>query len=423
MPPESPVPAMAPLPEDAILVHLGPHKTGTTSMQSTFARLRTELAEHDILYPGSKTAHHREARALIQRRSGWEHDSTDPPPMRIWSRLAHRATSFAGRVVISSELFSDATEAECGELVHALGPERVHVIAAARNPAGIAVSNWQQVVRTFGRSEDLEDYLEVDFRRDGTTGPQSRFWHRVDTTALVTRWLAFLPPERITVVVLDEGDRLLLPSTFEQLLGLPAGSLVDQESGTVNRGLSALELSFIRRVNALLQDQLSWAEYTRMMRGGVLPRVLASRDPGPDEGRVPLPQWAVDQAAVEAERNIAGLQASGVRIAGDLPALRRAPVQPAEGAPITDVPLDLAADAVLGAITAGVLKIRSLEATRPARRRTAASRPTTSEPARRTRRAARSAAPVSPSIDDVGTRELAAALARRIRARLTRTDR
>ena len=59
-----------PLPQDAILLHLGFHKTGTTALQSAFAASRPALLEHGVLYPGRRRSHHPAAMAMTGRTWG-----------------------------------------------------------------------------------------------------------------------------------------------------------------------------------------------------------------------------------------------------------------------------------------------------------------------------------------------------------------
>ena len=42
------------LPEDGLLLHVGPHKTGTTAVQSAFFAASSTLREHGVRYPGRK---------------------------------------------------------------------------------------------------------------------------------------------------------------------------------------------------------------------------------------------------------------------------------------------------------------------------------------------------------------------------------
>jgi hypothetical protein len=406
------------LPPNAILVHIGPHKTGTTSIQSMLAASRHLLRQHGVLYPGRKSAHHTQARALNQSRKGWGHDGEAPPDPARWTRFAARSANHDGRVVISSEFFSETDAAGRAQLVRDLGAERVFLVSAARNPAALAVSSYQQVVRTFGRSMSLETWLDRAFRRADPSEPPNRFWQRSDPAALTAQWTDVVPAGRITLVVLDEGDRRLLPATFEQLLGLPAGLLADHQASHTNRGLTAAEVALIRRINAGLQSRVSWAEYTRTMRAGVIRRLQQEWRPGPDDPKDQLPSWAVEQALVEADRSIDRLRTSDVRIVGDLASLRTVPDGSHEREPITQVPVDLAAEAVIGAIAVATRNSWSLDAPRKPRKPRKQRR---ANPPTRRRRASRAAkGGRSPRVDALTTRDVAGVLAGRLRAGVRR---
>lgn len=210
------------LPDDAVLVHIGPHKTGTTAIQGTLASCRKSLEAHGVSYPGDALAHHEQAKSLRQVRTGWQHDSSEPPNPALWTRLVQQVQSLPGRVVISSEFFANADADARARLVDELGPERVHILAAARNSGAIAVSTWQQMLKE-GYPVALETWLQRNFRRDDADVEPSGFWLQADPAALSRSWAEAVGPDRVTVLVIDETDRRLLPSTFEALLGLPPG--------------------------------------------------------------------------------------------------------------------------------------------------------------------------------------------------------
>jgi hypothetical protein len=65
------------LPDHGILLHVGPHKTGTTAIQGALAVARPQLLAHGILYPGRRVEHNKQAAAAIQRALGWEHRRVD----------------------------------------------------------------------------------------------------------------------------------------------------------------------------------------------------------------------------------------------------------------------------------------------------------------------------------------------------------
>jgi len=397
------------LPPDAILVHIGPHKTGTTAIQSTLARSRAQLREHRVHYPGRRMAHHAEAKSLRQQSQGWAHDGKPPPDPSVWTDFVRHVASLDGRVVISSEFFAEADAEQRARLVRDLGPDRVRIVAGARNRASIVVSSWQQLVRSLGRTESLEGWLEKSYRRADARDRPTEFLWRTNPAALVEHWSDVVPAERITVVVLDERDRRLLPASFETMLGLPGGLLADQRPPQANRGLSAVEIEFVRQINAELHRRIRWADYDLIVRRGVIQRLVEVRSPGPEEGRPQLPGWAVDRAVAEADQNVARLDGCGARVIGDPASLRVMPPAGQDAPPITDVPIDLAVQAVVGAIAASTRGKWSLGPPgKPTKVQAPTGRPATGQ-ARSKRR-----------IDAVPSRELAAVLSRRVRAGLRR---
>ena len=242
---------VAALPPDAILVHIGPHKTGTSAIQSVLDASRLELLEHGVLFPGKpKELHHRAAKSLRRFADGWKDDPDPAPDPKVWADLAAEARASPGRVVLSSEFFAQSDEPTRRKLVDDLGADRVHILLAARNPASLAASTWQQVLRK-GHPITLDEWLEKFFRRESG---RMEFWSWADPARLTELWVDTVGADRVTVVVLDEADRRLLPTTLEQLLALPPGTVADKEPTDANRGLSAVEAALLREIIARLDS-------------------------------------------------------------------------------------------------------------------------------------------------------------------------
>ena len=347
------------LPDDAVLLHVGPHKTGTTAIQSTLAPAREELAARGVTYPGRYTAHHLEAYSLRQYTQAWAGSSARPPAPRVFYNFARRVAARPGRVVVSSEFFAGCTESERARLVEELGRDRVHVLIGARNPAAFALSTWQQLLRE-GKADGLDAWLERDFRRPEPTRDNAGFWSKADPANLAEKWQALVGPERVTVVVMGDRDQTLLPTTFEQLLDLPGGFLTSRRPTNSNRGLTATEAEFLRGVTAAIGDQLSWSDHSQLVRSGMVRQLQQVRECPPGESAPALPGWALAQAAAEAERSIGELERLGVRIAGDLQDLGSLPPQGA-GESVETVPVDLAVEAAVGTIRSAVERFRALE--------------------------------------------------------------
>jgi len=331
------------------LLHIGPHKTGTTTVQGAFHRARERLAAEGVFYPGQGRQPLWSVLAVTQRPAL----VGDPcPDIAHWHYLVRSVGAAGGkRVVVSSEFLADADDAAARRVVSDLGP-RVHVAVTLRPLTKILPSQWQQYMQN-GYCMPYLEWLE-GILSDPPRTPTPGFWRRHRHDALIARWAAAAGPENLTVIVVDESDRLMLLRTFKAMLGLPDGLLVPGE-GTENRSLTLAEAEVVRLLNEEFKRR-RWPgrSYARFMRYGAVER-LKSRQPAPGEARIITPAWALKQAAsigAEMAHNISSL---GVRVVGDLSALGAEPPEAAVDAPaaVPLLPADAAVQAILGAFQAG----------------------------------------------------------------------
>jgi hypothetical protein len=341
--------SVPPVPEGTILFHAGFHKTGTTALQSALASSRPVLQECGVLYPGKLRSHHRAAMAVTQRTWGWQSKGGRPPRMSYWERVREDSVAHPGRVIISSEAFSLASDEVVDRIVAELGPGRLHMVVTLRPFAALLASSYQQYLK-YGLDVPYERWLEAVFEDPPACAPSPNFWRRNDHVGVVQRWAARLGPERVTLVVLDDADRGGLYRTFEQLLDLPAGTLVpDPAISASNRSMTAAEAEMLRLVNAGGGRDLAWPQYQNSVRRGAILRMVESRTPGPDELRLATPAWAVEAAQEVGRANAQRVTDLGVHVIGDLDRLG-APVRPGEPPHGLLLPVDAAAEAVLGAV-------------------------------------------------------------------------
>src|SRR3954454_2542682 len=229
--------AGAAVPEGTRLVHIGPHKTGSTAIQVALHTARDRLAEHWVGYFTT--------RGYRPRKAGWalgirgRPNGSPRPPIRHWRRLvAAVEAADAARGCVSNEDFGRATAPQIARLVKDLGGDRVRIVAVARRLDRFLPSQWQERVKA-GDERTYEEWLRVVLDTDdpGLDWDRRNVWFSHDVRALVGRWTAVVGPERFTLIVSDESDRTLIPRTFETLLGLPKGFVVPDPSRS-NRGLS-----------------------------------------------------------------------------------------------------------------------------------------------------------------------------------------
>ncbi len=305
------------LPAGTRLVHIGPHKTGTTSLQTALFGARAAMLAQGVRHLGKTRNPAAAVRAVTGQAAPTSTDTA--PSMRYWNDLlgeARRARE--PRVVLSSEFFSWATPGVVERIARDLDRDRLHVVVTLRPLGRILPSQWQQNVQA-GVTQSYDTWLgQVFGDRPGRS--RDAFWqlHRHDE--LIERWAAVLGTERMTAVVVDETDHGMLLRVFEGLLGLSTGTLV-AERDLSNRSLTLAEAEAVRAFNvAAKQAGVTKAVQAKAMRYGAAIH-MKQRAPSPDEARIETPGWALDQAREVDEAMAVAIAATGIRVVGNLAAL------------------------------------------------------------------------------------------------------
>jgi hypothetical protein len=388
------------LPQRARLLHVGLMKTGTTSLQNAASVLRPELLAQGVRYPGEGLNHRGPLLALMGRGWGW---GTSPDPA-AWAGLeAEIDAERERRVWLGHELLSEADDGQVRLFRERLG-SNTHIVVSVRGYGSILPSAWQQMMKG-GRVQTFEKWLR-SILADDPSGPRARLEAaRLDQGAIVSRWAEAFGPQNVTVVVVDKSTPTLLFDAFEDMLGLDRGllSTAEIDGAAANRGMSLEEAELLRTLNVTLRKELSWAEYVKWLRGSATASMLSGREVGQHETAIVLPAWAARIADARSQAHVQQIRAAGVRVVGDL-ALLETPVRSAESAPATPatIPLDAAAEAILGVITQGRAEVERAEYYRE-----------------RLGVWAEAGRTYGPRVGKASGRELAAALVRRVGRRLT----
>ena len=339
------------VPPGARLLHIGPPKTGTTSLQASFWTARADALAQGVHYAG-RSRHSSRAVLAVTNRASFDEDR-GTPSMDNWNRLLREIRAAREpRLILSSEGFAYAQSDAIRRIVDDLDPHRVHVVVTLRPLQRILASEWQEHVQS-GLRAGFENWLDAMLNKPpGRLTPT--FWHRQRHDALIARWAEVVGPASLTAVVVDDRDHAFLLRAFERLLGLRDGTLEVQRDVT-NRSLTLGELTAIRALSEqFIAEGLSRAAFHRIVRMKVA-AFMKARPPDPGELRIETPQWALDRAG-EIEREIvAGIRASGVRVVGDLDALTVVPTSPLAGdrLPEIEVPAAVAGSMAMGALLSG----------------------------------------------------------------------
>ncbi len=272
------------VPDGRVLMHIGPHKTGTTALQAALFTARPSLREQGVHHAGWARNPARAVQAATGQASAY---GDRPPPMREWRSLVRdvRQASLA-RVILSSEFLAHAGPDAVRRIIDDLGRDRVHVVTTLRPLARLIPSMWQQNIKA-GRRVAFDAWLGRLFPAPGEQAADG-FWtlHRHDE--LVNRWAAEVGIDRVTAVVVDETDREMILRTFEQLLGLREGTL-QPVVGLANRSITADEAEAIRAYNiAHRRAGLDKATHALAIRYGAAQYMAgldpSRRHPGPAAG-------------------------------------------------------------------------------------------------------------------------------------------
>jgi len=319
-----PTDEVPPLPTGTRLLHIGPHKTGTTSLQNSIRANRDEILRQGVYYgaPEGRLASNRIARSLLRLPFKNPNEVVD---YGEWEdQVARVHASSAPRVIVSGEEFSFCERREIRTLLDDLERERVHVVVTVRPLAKILPSQWQLDLRGSFTSSSFDEWLGWTLKPRGVRriaqliGVPHPFWFRHRHDQLAKRWADAIGADRVSVVVVDDRDHRVLLSAFEHLLGLSAGTLQPVD-GKSNPSLTAQEIAIILRLQEKMQERgLLFAERVRSRQ--IQRRLLAIRDRRATDQKILLPQWAVEQVTDLSRRIHDGLLDSGVRIIGD-PAL------------------------------------------------------------------------------------------------------
>ncbi|MFK0105647.1 hypothetical protein [Streptomyces sp. NPDC091217] len=351
--PIGPIGPIAALPAGTRLLHIGPHKTGTTAIQGALFAAKDKLPEHGVEFPAA-TRHPMEAALAACARPAMIGDAV--PTEKHWTRLIEQVEATGTRTsVISSEFFADAPDDETiARIVRQLGGDRVHILVTLRPIAKIMPSQWQQYVQN-GLRMGYENWLEHMLRKAPYEKPNPSFWRRHRHDRLVERWVRAVGADRITVVVVDDSDRDGLMRTFEELLGLPE-NLLQAVPDTANRSLTLAETEMLRKLNVEfrgngLPDEL----YSKLVRNGAVMHMKNACSPTGKDVKISTPAWAVEAAGRIGAEIVERIDTMGVRVIGDpalLCALPAIPAQPGPPAAEARIAPEVAAQALYGALAA-----------------------------------------------------------------------
>lgn len=298
----------------AVYLHVGAPKSGTTYLQDILFHYREAIGGDGVLYPAQRFDDHFFAAVDLQGLAFY--GVARPEAEGFWDRVAARARDFEGTVVISHDVFADASTDDARRAVESLQPAEVHVVYTARDLVRQVPSQWHEDIK-HGRHLRFEDYLDEVMHPEAGTEAGERFWRAHDPVDVLGRWGAELPPARVHIVTVPRpgASRTLLWKRFAGLVGLVAERYDVAGVGRANQALGIAETELLRRVNIALGKRIGQVPYEHVVKGVLAHRILDER-PGAERPGLPPDRWP--WFAERSREQVARLRAAGYDVVGDL---------------------------------------------------------------------------------------------------------
>ncbi len=269
-----------------VLIHVGPHKTGTTYVQSLLTLNAARLARQGVLFP--RQVWNVQARSVLSVLGRDRVAASGASTLGEWDVLVDEVRQFGGdAAVISHETISRADPKEIKGIVRGLSRLDVHVIVTARDLSRVLPAMWQTQLRS-RQTTTWAEFVAGIRAPDPSRQWSMAFWQGQDLPELLARWRRHVPREHLHVVTAPRPGNPpeLLWQRFCEVLGVDP-SEHDLQATRSNPSLGTAEAELLRRVNEALAEsqQVGRQPWLRTVRQ--LGRELEGR---PQARRFSLPE-------------------------------------------------------------------------------------------------------------------------------------
>lgn len=207
-----------------IVLHIGPHKTGTTAIQTDLARRFSPILPSEYWYPNPVKwgpGHAQLAWELVGL------NSFQPSSEQLTSIIRIAEDAKVRGILLSSEEFSRAYPDKIERIKSVLADHEIHLLVTLNSILQRVVSEWQELVK-HEHAQDLEASLSVI---KGRPGLQSD---------LISQFLSILRPQKATVLLLS---RAAVPADLFTQFARAIDVKTSKEALTDGEQLSAVQLN------------------------------------------------------------------------------------------------------------------------------------------------------------------------------------
>ncbi len=253
-----------------LYVHVGPPRTGTTTVQQLLWNNRKELRSEHIRVPGRVRG--LQFAAVTELVYGANVPAGEHARAGSWAELTGDILAHDGPAVISHERLAASDEPTIARLLEDFAAREVHVVYTIRDLLAITLSAYPGMLKR-GRVLSFDEHVA----RAVAGVPEDRVWTTRAGKAL-RQWGAVVPPERLHVVTVPPptAPRTLLWERFCSVVGHDPGNGTTETTRT-NESVGVVEADFLNRLNGLAGED--WRpEHQQFVRQVLTPRLLSQRE-------------------------------------------------------------------------------------------------------------------------------------------------
>jgi hypothetical protein len=218
------------------ILHIGPHKTGSSYLQSALAAMAEPLRAQGVLYPDDLgTKGHLE---LVRQLAEPAHHA------RLAAQIRRHLEAGFAKVIVTSEELARLQPPAIQALAEMLGGNPVRVVFYCRAWASVCASHWNQQVRQ-GLAVPMEEMIGRQLEHPRRSGTINYGKH-------LERWAGVFGREAINLVSLEglaQAGIDTLPHFATHFLGLadpPAAAPVRR-----NSSMAAVDVEIVRALNQI----------------------------------------------------------------------------------------------------------------------------------------------------------------------------
>jgi hypothetical protein len=238
-----------------LILHIGTHKTGTTTIQHLCWKNREELLENGWLYPFNgrpkydfRPGHHHLSFAVFQKpieqRPNWAQKTTSINVTEEWYKLMEELSTYPDKnVILSSEAIGNCNKESIEIIKDTMCEFDVTIVIYLRNQLGFLLSAYKQRIMKSGYTQNFNEFIKGRIKSN-------------HSLTMLNRWAAIFGEECINLRLFDKViSSTGLMQDFFNLMELSDSiikvmPLDDRENVSPNDNTTIL----IRKVNTIINN-------------------------------------------------------------------------------------------------------------------------------------------------------------------------